>query len=76
MCGFLSEQLSLLYCLANYIQSDIPSMLSDLNQKKDTLTFQLGKLQKDCRDMQTKEKDAMRDVSRMKEQMDSVLKES
>jgi regulator of replication initiation timing len=26
--------------------------------------------------MQTKEKDAMRDVSRMKEQMDSVLKES
>jgi hypothetical protein len=36
----------------------------------------MGKLQKECRDMQVKEKDAIRDLQKVKEQMDSVLKES
>lgn len=36
----------------------------------------MGKLQKECRDTQVKEKDAIRDLQKVKEQMDSVLKES
>ena len=66
----------MLYCLAAYIQTDVSSQLADLNQKRDTLTSQMGKLQKECRDMHVKEKDAIRDLQKVKEQMDSVLKES
>ena len=36
----------------------------------------MSKLQKECRDMQVKEKDSIRDLQKVKEQMDSVLKES
>jgi hypothetical protein len=41
---------------------EVPSQISEANLKKDTLTSSLTKLQKECREMSTKEKEAQKEA--------------
>ncbi|TNV74321.1 hypothetical protein FGO68_gene4570 [Halteria grandinella] len=74
--SFFSDQVCLLHSIAMYLNVDISSQLSELTAKKDTLTNQLSKLQKDCRDMNTKEKDALREAQKAKQQLEQALADS
>ncbi len=64
---FYSDQLSLLYTIGAYLAIEVPSQISEANLKKDTLTSSLTKLQKECREMSTKEKEAQKEAQRYRE---------
>lgn len=73
---FFQDQLTLLYTLGAHLTLEVPSQIAEANQKKEMLTQSLAKLQKECRDMNAKEKDAVKESLKFKEQADIVSTEN
>jgi outer membrane murein-binding lipoprotein Lpp len=49
------------------MQVELGGQMSEMQAKRETLTNQLAKLQKDCRDMSTKEKEAQKEAQKAKQ---------
>ncbi len=73
---FFQDQLTVLYTLGAHLTLEVPSLIAEANQKKEMLTQSLAKLQKECRDMNAKEKDAVKESLKFKEQADIVSTEN